>query len=131
MLYLTHRSLSAHCTATANQQVYHSTYQAYVSSQRSGYPGAILMQDPISMLYLNSGITLIGIAGPEHTQAHTRKDLPTMSLAINKNFFLLVILAFLTLLVVSFIVIAMVAHIDLYHLATSFTTLPDVMNGSH
>ena len=54
-----------------------------------------------------------------------------MSLAINKNFFLLVILAFLTLLVVSFIVVAMVAHIDLYHMATSFTMFPDVASGSH
>ena len=131
MLYLTHRSLSAHCTATTNQQVYHLTYQAYVLSQRSGYPGAILTQNPISIFYLNSGITLIGTADPEHTQAHTRKDLPTMSLAINKNFFLLVILAFLTLLVVSFIVIAMVAHVDLLHFATSFTLLPDAVTGHH
>ncbi len=83
------------------------------------------------MLYLNSGITLTGTAGPEHTQAHTRKDLQTMSLAINKNFFLLVILAFLTLLVVSFVVLAMVAHINLLHLGTSFNLLPDVASGSH
>ena len=54
-----------------------------------------------------------------------------MSLAINKNFFLLVILAFVTLLVVSFIVLAMVAHVNLLHMATSFTLLPDVATGHH
>jgi len=54
-----------------------------------------------------------------------------MSLAINKNFFLLVILAFLTMLVVSFIAFAVVAHIDLQHLSTSFNLLPNALTGHH
>jgi hypothetical protein len=95
-----------------------------------GIPAPFQPKIPISIFYLNSGIT--SSAQPtRNTQAQTRKESPTMSLAINKNFFLLVILAFLTLLVVTFVVLAMVAHVNLLHLGTSFTTLPDVLSGSH
>ena len=48
--------------------------------------------------------------------AWLRKDLPTMSIALrNKQVFTLIVLALLTLLALTFILLTAVAHIDVWH----------------
>ncbi len=64
----------------------------------------------------------LSLQAPEHT---VRKEQPHMSIALrNKQLLALVILAFLTVLVISFVLLSAVGHVNVFHMVGSLIT-PD------
>jgi hypothetical protein len=61
---------------------------------------------------------------PQELKALSRKDLPHMSIALrNKHVFALIVLALLTLLALTFILLSTVAHINVWH--SMISLVPD------
>ena len=61
----------------------------------------------------------------ETKQAPARKDVPQMSLVLRNQKFAFILLAVLTAIVVTFILLTAVAHIDMLHLFTAGVVKPN------